>query len=97
MAARARPADKRGIVNRSSERILTTHCGSLPRPRELLAPLQAKDAGDAHDRGALAARVRKSVTDVVRKQVELGIDIVNDGEHSKASFATYARTRIGGL
>jgi 5-methyltetrahydropteroyltriglutamate--homocysteine methyltransferase len=84
-------------VKRSSDRILTTHCGSLPRPRELLAPLHAKDAGLPHDRDALAARVRDSVADVVRRQVELGIDIVNDGEHSKSSFATYARSRIGGL
>src|SRR3954466_4327630 len=84
-------------MNRSTTRILTTHCGSLPRPRELLAPLHAKDAGLPYDRDALAARVRASVADVVRKQVECGVDIVDDGEHSKSSFATYARTRIGGL
>jgi 5-methyltetrahydropteroyltriglutamate--homocysteine methyltransferase len=84
-------------MNRSSQRILTTHCGSLPRPRELLGPLHAKDSGDDYDRDALAARVRQSVREVVRAQVELGIDIVDDGEHSKSSFATYARRRIGGL
>jgi 5-methyltetrahydropteroyltriglutamate--homocysteine methyltransferase len=84
-------------VHRSSDRILTTHCGSLPRPRELLAPLHAKDSGLPHDRDALAAGVRRSVADVVGRQVETGIDIVNDGEHSKSSFAHYARTRIGGL
>ena len=84
-------------MNRSVRRILTTHCGSLPRPRELLAPLHAKDAGEPYDRNELALRVRRSVTDVVRKQIELGIDIVDDGEHSKSSFATYARMRIGGL
>jgi 5-methyltetrahydropteroyltriglutamate--homocysteine methyltransferase len=84
-------------VKRSVGRILTTHCGSLPRPRELLAPLHAKDAGETYDRKELAARVRRSVTDVVRKQIELGIDVVDDGEHSKSSFATYARMRIGGL
>jgi 5-methyltetrahydropteroyltriglutamate--homocysteine methyltransferase len=84
-------------MNRSSARILTTHCGSLPRPRELIGPLHAKDSGDAYDREALAARVRQSVSEVVRAQIELGIDIVDDGEHSKASFATYARQRIGGL
>ena len=84
-------------MNRSVRRILTTHCGSLPRPRELLAPLHAKDAGEPYDRNELALRVRRSVTDVVRKQIELGIDIVDDGEHSKSSFATYARLRIGGL
>jgi len=84
-------------VNRSVQRILTTHCGSLPRPRDLLVPLHAKDSGDPYDRAALAARVRSSVSEVVGRQVELGIDVVNDGEHSKASFATYARARIGGL
>jgi 5-methyltetrahydropteroyltriglutamate--homocysteine methyltransferase len=84
-------------VKRSASRILTTHCGSLPRPRELLAPLHAKDAGDAYDRAELAASVRRSVADVVRRQIDLGIDIVDDGEHSKSSFASYARARIGGL
>jgi 5-methyltetrahydropteroyltriglutamate--homocysteine methyltransferase len=84
-------------VHRSTDRILSTHCGSLPRPRELLAPLHAKDSGLPHDRDALAAGVRRSVADVVRRQVETGIDVVNDGEHSKSSFAHYARTRIGGL
>ena len=84
-------------MKRSADRILTTHCGSLPRPRDLLAPLHAKDAGLPHDRDALAARVRASVADVVRRQVALGIDVVDDGEHSKSSFATYARARIGGL
>jgi 5-methyltetrahydropteroyltriglutamate--homocysteine methyltransferase len=84
-------------MKRSANRILTTHCGSLPRPRELLAPLHAKDAGLSYDRDMLAAQVRASVADVVRRQVEAGIDIVDDGEHSKSSFATYARTRIAGL
>jgi 5-methyltetrahydropteroyltriglutamate--homocysteine methyltransferase len=84
-------------MNRSTSRILTTHCGSLPRPRELLAPLHAKDAGEHYDRDELAVRVRQSVTDVVRRQIELGIDVVDDGEHGKSSFATYARMRIGGL
>jgi 5-methyltetrahydropteroyltriglutamate--homocysteine methyltransferase len=62
-----------------------------------LGPLHAKDSGDPHDRPTLDALVRKSVADVVRKQVGLGIDIVDDGEHSKSSFAHYARSRIGGL
>ena len=84
-------------MKRSTDRILTTHCGSLPRPKELIAPLHAKDAGDDYDRGALAARGRRSVADVVRRQVDAGIDVVDDGEHSKSSFASYARARIGGL
>jgi 5-methyltetrahydropteroyltriglutamate--homocysteine methyltransferase len=84
-------------VQRSVDRILTTHCGSLPRPRALLTPLHAKDAGLPYDSQELAAGVRQSVRDVVARQVELGIDVVDDGEHSKSSFATYARSRIGGL
>ena len=84
-------------MKRSTDRILTTHCGSLPRPRELIVPLHAKDAGDAYDRAELAARVRKSVAEVVQRQVKTGIDMVDDGEHSKSSFASYARARIGGL
>jgi 5-methyltetrahydropteroyltriglutamate--homocysteine methyltransferase len=84
-------------VKRSSTRILTTHCGSLPRPPELIAPLHAKDSLQSYDDKGLAARVRQSVSDVVRKQVDLGIDVVDDGEHSKSSFAHYARARIGGL
>jgi len=82
---------------RSTDRVLTTHSGSLPRPRDLLAPLHAKDAGDPYDRAALAQRVRASVRDVVRRQADLGIDVVDDGEHSKSSFAMYARARFGGL
>jgi 5-methyltetrahydropteroyltriglutamate--homocysteine methyltransferase len=84
-------------MKRSDDRILTTHVGSLPRPRELLGPLALKDAGDDYDRAATAARVSRSVTDVVRRQAEIGVDVVNDGEHSKSSFATYARGRLGGL
>ena len=83
---------------KSSERkILTTHVGSLPRPRELLQPLHAKESGEAYDAAALEAGIARAVTDAVRRQVELGIDIINDGEHGRASFATYANTRIGGL
>jgi len=82
---------------RSSERIITTHCGSLPRPDALLAPLRAKDAGEAYDAAALARAVRQSVIDVVGRQVALGIDVVDDGEHSKSSFTAYLRTRLSGF
>ena len=64
-------------MKRSTTGILTTHCGSLPRPRELLAPLHAKDGGDAYDADDLARRVRSSVIEVVRKQADLGIDVVD--------------------
>ncbi len=81
----------------STNRIITTHCGSLPRPEEIVEPLRAKDGGEPFDRVQLAARVRKSVADVVAKQRELGIDVIDDGEHSKSSFSSYARGRIAGI
>ena len=84
-------------MKRSERRILTTHVGSLPRPRELLQPLHARDSGDPHDAAALERAILVSTQEVVRRQAELGIDVLNDGEHGRASFATYANTRIGGL
>jgi 5-methyltetrahydropteroyltriglutamate--homocysteine methyltransferase len=84
-------------MRRSSERIITTHTGSLPRPTELLAPLQAKDGGEPYDAVALAPLVQKSVGNIMRRQAELGIDVVCDGEHSKSSFTAYLGTRLAGL
>jgi 5-methyltetrahydropteroyltriglutamate--homocysteine methyltransferase len=84
-------------MKHSERRILTSHVGSLPRPRELLQPLHAKDSGDAYDGAALERGVQDAVAGAVRRQAALGIDVVNDGEHGRASFATYANTRIGGL
>jgi 5-methyltetrahydropteroyltriglutamate--homocysteine methyltransferase len=84
-------------MKRSERRILTTHVGSLPRPRELLAPLHARESGEPYDAGALERAVEVTTAAVVRRQAALGIDILNDGEHGRASFATYANTRIGGL
>ena len=81
----------------SVDRILTTHVGSLPRPNNLIELLRAKDAREEYDRGRFAHEVRKSVTAVVRKQVAVGIDVVDDGEHSKAGFSSYVRARLGGL
>jgi 5-methyltetrahydropteroyltriglutamate--homocysteine methyltransferase len=84
-------------MKRSSERILTTHVGSLPRPTDLLAMLQAKEAGLPFDGQAYATRLRAAVSEVVRKQVELGIDIIDDGEYGKPSFVTYMNERLGGF
>ncbi|HKU46543.1 MAG TPA: cobalamin-independent methionine synthase II family protein [Burkholderiales bacterium] len=84
-------------MKRSERRILTTHVGSLPRPRELLAPLHARESGAAYDAAALERAVAETTAQVARRQAELGIDVLNDGEHGRASFATYANTRIGGL
>ena len=84
-------------MKRSERRILTTHVGSLPRPRELLQPLHARESGEQVDLAQLERRIAETVSSVVRRQAELGIDVLNDGEHGRASFATYANTRIGGL
>src|SRR5690242_1135775 len=80
----------------STERILVTHAGSLPRPAELRQIVVAKTAGEPYDQAALEARLRTAVADVVRRQAECGIDIVNDGELSKFNFTDYVRERIAG-
>jgi 5-methyltetrahydropteroyltriglutamate--homocysteine methyltransferase len=67
-------------VKTSNGRILTTHVGSLPRPDDLIALLQAKEAGRPYDRAAFDRTVRSSVADIVRKQTDLGIDVIDDGE-----------------
>ncbi len=84
-------------MKRSNDRIRTSHAGSLPRSMALLDQLQAKDTGAAYDHDGLAQQIHASVIDVVRKQAELGIDTVDDGEHSKSSFAAYTRVRLGGF
>jgi 5-methyltetrahydropteroyltriglutamate--homocysteine methyltransferase len=84
-------------MRRSTERILTTHTGSLPRPADLLEMLRAREAGQALDAEAFAARVESAVADVVRQQVEAGIDVVSDGEMGKPSFATYVTHRLTGF
>ncbi|HEY1362257.1 MAG TPA: cobalamin-independent methionine synthase II family protein [Xanthobacteraceae bacterium] len=84
-------------MKRSTERFLTTHTGSLPRPDDLIRMMYAKEEGVPVDRAALAARVRAAVTEVVQKQVQSGIDIVNDGEMSKPSYATYIKDRLAGF
>ena len=84
-------------MNRSTTRILTTHAGSLPRPADLLEMLQAKEQGKPVDEAARAARLPGAVREIVAKQIELGIDIVDDGEYSKPSFVTYVNERLGGF
>jgi 5-methyltetrahydropteroyltriglutamate--homocysteine methyltransferase len=81
----------------SSDRILTTHTGSLPRPPDLVALLNSKELGESYDRAAFASRVRRGISDIVRQQAETGIDIVDDGEHSKVNWMAYARARLSGL
>jgi 5-methyltetrahydropteroyltriglutamate--homocysteine methyltransferase len=82
---------------RSTDRFLTTHTGSLPRPDDLIRMMHAKEEGVPIERAALAARVRQAVAEVVRKQADAGIDIVNDGEMSKPSYATYVKDRLAGF
>jgi len=84
-------------MKHSTERILTTHTGSLPRPADLTALLEALDTGTGVDAGAFDARVRRAVAEIVGKQVEAGIDIVNDGEQGKVGYSTYVRHRLTGF
>jgi 5-methyltetrahydropteroyltriglutamate--homocysteine methyltransferase len=81
----------------SVNRILTTHTGSLPRPSDLVTALNVKELGSAYDAPALERRVKRAIGEVVSRQVESGLDIVNDGEHSKVSWMAYARARLSGL
>src|SRR5665213_81074 len=81
----------------STDRILTTHVGSLPRPPDLLAQTMAREVGDTLDEGALAFRLTGAVRDVVAKQVAAGIDSVCDGEQSKISYTFYVRHRLSGI
>ena len=81
----------------STDRILTTHAGSLPRPNDVVEMVRARARGDRRDDAADAARLREAVAEVVRKQADIGIDIVDDGEFGKPSFVTYVRERLGGL
>jgi 5-methyltetrahydropteroyltriglutamate--homocysteine methyltransferase len=84
-------------MKRSTERFLTTHTGSLPRPEDLIRTMFAKEEGVPVDRAALAARIRAAVAEIVRRQAAAGIDIVNDGEMSKPSYATYIKDRLDGF
>ena len=84
-------------MKHSTERILTTHTGSLPRPDDLLAMLRLKEAGETYDEAAFAARVKSAVDEIARRQIEAGIDIINDGEMSKPSYSTYVKDRLTGF
>ena len=81
----------------STERILTTHVGSIPRPESVRALLRARLGGQRIDEAELAARATEAVTDVVRRQGEVGLDIVSDGEMSKTSFLAYTDDRLTGF
>src|SRR5262245_38357028 len=84
-------------MKRSTDRFLITHTGSLPRPESLIKTMYAKEEGVPVDAAALEARVADAVADVVRKQAAAGVDIINDGEMSKPSYATYIKDRLSGF
>jgi len=84
-------------MKRSSERFLTTHTGSLPRPDDLIRTMFAKEEGVPVDAASLAARIRSAVAEAVGKQDEAGLTVVNDGEMSKPSYATYVKDRLRGF
>ena len=84
-------------MKNSSDRILTTHVGSLARPPEILELMRARETRRAHDAEALASQVRQSVQTVVQRQVGIGINVPSDGEFSKTSFSTYVNDRLSGF
>src|SRR5438045_9700414 len=82
-------------MQRSTERILTTHTGSLVRTREIIEGMKARLIGKPYDQAKLDADIRSGILDVVRKQVEVGIDIPNDGEFGRRGFIAYVHQRLG--
>jgi 5-methyltetrahydropteroyltriglutamate--homocysteine methyltransferase len=85
-------------MKRSTDRILTTHTGSLPRPPDLLEMLREReDRAEGFNDAAFVERVRSSVAEVLRQQAEAGVDVVSDGEQSKVSFFHYVRDRLRGM
>ena len=81
----------------STDRILTTHVGSLPRPPALRELLVKKDKGEPYDKAALARLTKEAVAGIVRRQAEAGVDIVDDGEMSKPGYSTYVADRLSGF
>src|SRR6266566_596625 len=84
-------------MQRSSERILTTHVGSLARPHDLLEVMREKEHGRPYDPARFTEMITQAVADVVRRQAEAGLDVVTDGEQGKVSFLTYVKERLAGF
>ncbi|MFZ0528505.1 MAG: cobalamin-independent methionine synthase II family protein [Xanthobacteraceae bacterium] len=84
-------------LQQNTDHIQTTHIGSLPRPHALLDPMKAKFTGQPFDEAKFEALLAQAINDVVRKQVDCGIEIVTDGEFSKPGFFTYIQERLGGF
>jgi len=85
------------LIEERARRILTTHVGSLPRPQSLSAKLFARMTGAAYDEKELAAELQQAVGAIVKKQVDLAVDVISDGELSKTSFQYYVTDRLSGL
>ncbi len=84
-------------MKRSTNQILTTHVGSLPRPKDLLERLAASETGETVDREALEVRISRAIDEIVKRQRDCGLDIVNDGENSKTSYTLYIQDRLEGV
>ena len=84
-------------MKHSADRILTTHVGSLPRPKNVADLIFAKERGEEFDQSTFDETIEVAVKDAVARQVEVGVDIVSDGEMSKISYATYVKERISGF
>ena len=84
-------------MKRSSDRILTTHTGSLPRPRELMRLYVQRARGEAVDEAGIERVGRDAVRAIVRKQHDVGIDVGNNGEQQRDSFFLYLKNRLSGL
>ena len=84
-------------IQQNTDRIQTTHIGSLPRPHDLLDLMKAKYSGKPYDQKTYDGMIAKAVADIVRKQADCGIDFVTDGEFSKPGFFTYIQERLDGF
>ena len=92
-----RHGDRRSHIERSVDRILTTHTGSLPRPLDLVQALIEQGSGESVGSATFEELVSGAVADVIAKQIDVGVDVVNDGEQGKSSYLNYLRDRVGGL
>src|SRR5579884_4294603 len=84
-------------MKRSTNRVLTTHVGSLPRPPQLFAMMKDKAEGKPLDASAQDSEVQNAVHDVVRRQAEIGLDVISDGEMGKVGFIPYVNERLAGF
>jgi 5-methyltetrahydropteroyltriglutamate--homocysteine methyltransferase len=84
-------------MKHSTEQILTTHTGSLPRPADLVQMVLSKEEKQPVDEDAFATRVRSAVAEVVRRQFEIGVTVLNDGEQGKPGYSIYMKDRLTGF